>query len=220
MKKISRKRLATMFTVAAAFMCIIVTVALFTDREQSRAEYTAGTLDIVLTQEWTADNATAAKNYTPGDKLVLDYSLENKGNLDAKVRETFVVTTSKPVTNEFEIYKSTDVVEDATTGLWVASSTASPIQVRKSESYGTGTKITYEIPEFVLDAAGKETFNLVLLFNKDAENTIKGTEVKVEYIAQALQDRNTGEDTWKDAKVISETIKIGGTDKSVVPNLN
>lgn len=220
MKKLSKNRLAAIFLTAAFATTIVTCLALFTDREQSQTEYTAGTLDIELTQKWTEDNAEAVKNYTPGDKLVLNYSLKNKGNLDAKVRETFVVTTDKVVTNEFEIYKASDVEEDATTGLWVAKSSAAPIEIRTSKAHGNGTKITYEIPEHVLNAETDESYELVLLFNKDAKNAIKGTNVTVEYIAQALQDRNTGDDTWKDAKVITDKVTIGGEETPVVPNLN
>ena len=220
MKKLSKKRLAAIFLTAAFATTLVTCLALFTDREQSQTEYTAGTLDIVLGQEWISDNAETAKNFTPGDKLLLSYSLENKGNLDAKVKETFVVTTDKAVTNEFEIYAASDVEKDSTSGLWVVKASASPIKVRTSEAYGTGTKITYEIPQFVLDATGKKTFDLVLLFNKDSKNSVKGTNITVEYIAQALQDRNTGDETWEDAKVITEKITIGGTEKNVVPKLN
>jgi len=225
MKAKTRKRWATV--IAGACMCAVAVAsfALFTDRAQSQAEYTAGTLDIELTESWTADNAVAAENFTPGDKLDLTYKLENEGNLNAKVRETFVLTTDKPVTDDFEIYKSTDVVEDTTTGLWVkASSSVNPIEVRRSEAYGTGTKITYEVPEHILDKESEEEYKLVILFKADAKNEIKGTNVKLEYIAQAIQEENTGalgdNTVWTDAKVMTGSLNIGGTDRAVVPNLD
>ena len=225
MKTKTRKRWATV--IAGACMCAVAVAsfALFTDRAQSKAEYTAGTLDIELTESWTADNAIAAENFTPGDKLDLTYKLKNEGNLNAKVRETFVLTTDKPVDDEFEIYKSTDVVVDSTTGFWVkANDTVKPIEVRRSAAFGTGTKITYEVPEHILKKESEEEYKLVLLFNDDATNAIKGTEVKLEYMAQAIQEDNTGalgdNTVWNDAKVMTGTLNIGGVDRAVVPNLD
>lgn len=221
----TRKRWASVLACACLCAVAVASYALFTDRAQSKAEYTAGTLDIELTESWTADNAVAAENFTPGDKLLLNYKLKNEGNLNAKVRETFVITTDKPVTDEFEIYKSSDVVVDNTTGFWVkANDSVKPIEVRSTERFGTGTKITYEVPERILNKETEETYNLVLLFNDDATNEIKGTNVKVEYLAQAIQEENTGalkdNTVWTDAKVMTGSLNIGGADRAVVPNLD
>lgn len=225
MKAKTRKRWATAIAGACVCAVAVASFALFTDRAQSKAEYTAGTLDIELTESWTADNAVAAENFTPGDKLVLNYKLKNEGNLNAKVRETFVLTTDKPVNDEFEIYKSSDVVVDNTTGFWVkANDSVKPIEVRSAERFGTGTKITYEVPERILTKETEEEYNLVLLFNDDATNEIKGTNVKLEYMAQAIQEENTGtlgdNTVWNDAKVMTGTLNIGGADRAVVPNLD
>lgn len=221
----SRKRLAKVIGAVCVSTALVASLALFTDRAQSDAEYTAGTLDLSLAQEWVDDNAEAVEYFAPGDKLDLDYTLTNKGSLDAKVRETFVVTTTKPVTDEFEIYALADVEEDAVTGLWKAKDGKAPITVRSAVDYNGGTKITYEVPEHVIAGNnGTKTANLVLLFNHEATNEIEGTAVTVEYLAQAVQNDNTGalgdNTVWTDVKVITETFNIGGADRAVVPALN
>lgn len=217
---------------AAAMVTAVGSFALFTDRAQSQATVTTGTLDLQLTQSWNQDNEDILKNFVPGDVLNIDYTLANKGNLSTDIKETFVITSSKVLNGEFELYAASDVHEDATTGLWVANDGADPIEVRTATAHNGGTKITYEIPEYTVNGTGEnaetesgitsnqKVGDYVLLFNKDSANTIQGTQLNIEYVAQGLQHRNTGDDTWEDAKVISESITIGGTQKDVVPQLN
>ena len=65
-----------------------------------------------------------------------------------------------------------------------------------------------------------KTGDYVLLFDQDAANDVQGTNLTIEYIAQGLQHRNTGDDTWADAKVITESLKIGGVERNVMPENN
>ena len=246
-----KKGVAVTLAVAAA-VTAVSSFALFTDRAQSHAEVKAGTLDLILTQDWAADNAGVVDEYAPGDILNLDYTLTNAGSLSTDVRETFVITGDKAVVGNFEIYAASDVEKNVTTGLWAPKTGASPLIVRDVDpGYYTADKngdgipetywtITYEIPELTIDGTGAKaetgdatastigstisnntkTGDYVLLFNKDAKNEVQGTNVTVEYVAQGLQHRNTGDDTWKDAKVITETITIGGVKTDVVPERN
>lgn len=232
---------------AAALVSAVGSFALFTDRAQSHAEMTAGTLDLTLTQSWVADNAAVADEYAPGDILALDYTLENTGSLSTDIRETFVITGDKTVDGIFDIYAAEDVEQDAATHLWAPKSGAKPISVRSTDTYtadknSDGTvetyyTISYEVPELTVDgsdetgdatastagstiAGAKKTGDYVLLFNKNAENTVQGTNLTLEYIAQGLQHRNTGDDTWADAKVITESLTIGGVERNVMPENN
>lgn len=221
--KNNSKRRSKVLVVALALATVVTSLAVFTDRAQSQETYTAGTLDLQLEQSWAAENAEVAENYTPGDVLELNYNLKNAGNLDGKVRETFVITTDKVVTNEFEVY-ALDDVEVGTDGFWAPKDGKAPITVRTSEAYGTGTKITYKVPERVIAAGADEDIELVLLFNKEALNEIQGTNVTVEYLAEMIQKDNTGDvgldNVWNDAKVRTEKFTIGGVETNVVPKLN
>jgi len=232
---------------AVALVSAVGSFALFTDRAQSHAEMTAGTLDLTLTQSWVSDNAEIADEYGPGDILKLDYTLENTGSLSTDIRETFVITGDKVVDGNFDIYAFEDVEQNAATHLWAPKSGAQPISVRSTDSYtadkdGNGTvetyyTISYDIPELTVDgtdetgdatsstagstiAGDTKTGEYVLLFNKDAENGVQGTNLTLEYIAQGLQHRNTGDNTWTDAKVITESLTIGGEKINVMPENN
>ncbi len=218
------KRRSKILVVAVVLATMVTTLAVFTDRAQSKDEYTAGTLDIQLTQNWATDNAQAAANYIPGDILTLNYTLKNAGNLDGKVRETFVLTTDKVITNEFEIYAAGDVDNTGADGYYAPKEGKNPIQVRSAVNTSNGTKITYAIPERKILAGGSDTVNLVLLFNKSSANSIRGTKIKIEYLAQMIQADNTGvlgdNTVWEHAAVKTETFEIGGETINVVPKLN
>ena len=241
-----KKRIATGL-VAVAMVSAVGSFALFTDHAQSHAEMTAGTLDLKLTQNWVNDNSAVADEYAPGDILNLDYTLENTGSLSTDIRETFVITGDKQINQIFDIYAAEDVEQDAQTHLWAPKAGKSPLTVRSVDSYqedkdNDGFKeeyytISYNIPELTVDGSEEtgdatgstagsvisnnvKTGDYVLLFNKDAANDVQGTNLTLEYIAQGLQHRNTGDDTWADAKVITETLKIGGETINVMPENN
>ena len=59
------------------------------------------------------------------------------------------------------------------------------------------------------------TSPFVLLFRGSSSNTFQNSSVTLDIRAEALQHRNTGNDTWNTIR--TETISIGGTDTSVVP---
>ena len=242
-----KKRVATGMVAAAALVSAVGSFALFTDHAKSHAEMTAGTLDLTLTQSWVADNAAVADEYAPGDILNLDYTLENTGSLSTDIRETFVITGDKAIDGIFDIYAAEDVEQNAQTHLWAPKAGKSPIAVRSVDTYtadkdNNGTKetyytIAYEVPELTVDGSEEtgdatastagsaisgavKTGDYVLLFDKDAANDVQGTNLTVEYIAQGLQHRNTGNDTWADAKVITESLTIGGVERNVMPENN
>ena len=233
---ITKKRMTGMLALVLVAALAVTSLALFTDRAQSQAEVTAGTLDLSLAQTWADDNKEVIDEYAPGDILNLDYTITNNGNLSTDICETFVITSDKPISNEFEIYAASDVEKDAATGLYAAKASKNPIEVRSTGSFVkdsiTYYTITYKIPEFTVNGTGEgaetedgitsnsKTGDYVLLFHKDSENSIQGTNLTVEYMAQGLQHRNTGDTTWTDAKVITEKFTIGGAETSVVPQLN
>lgn len=235
MKNIKNKATALLGVVTA--LCLMIgTLAVYTDRFQSRTEYTAGTLDIVLTENWTADNAILADTYKPGTALKFNYSLANNGNLAASIRESIVLSFEKQISTggdrEFDLYPASAVTVDAKGNVTAITGTAlSPV-------YGTGTKdgktvytLTYTPDYFTLNGTGSDGQSVAngkngysccyyLVFNVDVDNSFQNVNLGLEYLAQALQYNNTGDETWENyTYVVTQNFNIGGTDIKVVPQL-
>lgn len=232
----SKKRKTTAFMGAATAVCLAVSsLAVFTDRFQSQAEYTAGSLDLELSETWQADNAALDGVYKPGTGLKLDYTLSNDGNLATLVRENFIVTSNKAVSagvqREFDLYQAKDVTLDANGNVLSISGTPlTPAYGNYSDDSGNHYTLSYALDELVLNGTGASAETVsgglngydgeyVLVFNYDAGNDFQNVDLDIEYMAQALQHGGTGNDTWADAKVISEQVTIGGQNIKVVPSL-
>lgn len=220
-----KKKTAAFMGVVTALCLTIGTLAVFTDRFQAQTTATAGTLDITLTQSWTADNAAIADVYKPGTALQLNYTLGNKGNMPADVREQFVITYDKALSDgtkrEFDLYKAGDITVDGEGNVTAISGTA------LTPTYDTDKKVlTYKLTQHTMagtsDASAPTTYDdgYYLVFNQNVDNSFQEVNVKIEYLAQALQDNNTGDNTWENALVITENFTIGGQSIKVVPQLN
>lgn len=235
MKNIKNK--ATVFLAVLTVVCLMVgTLAVYTDRFQSQTEYTAGTLDIVLTENWKADNAALAEVYKPGTALKFNYSLANAGNLAASIRESIVLSFDKQISaggdREFDLYPASSVTVDAKGNVTAITGPAlSPV-------YGTGTKdgktihtLTYTPDYFTMNGTGKDAQSVTngkdgysccyyLVFNVDVDNSFQNVNLTLEYLAQALQHNNTGDETWENYDyVVTQSFNIGGNDIKVVPQL-
>mgnify|MGYP004663840707 CR=1 FL=1 len=232
----SKKRKTTALLGAATAVCVAVSsLAVFTDRFQSQAEYTAGSLDLELTETWQADNAALDGAYKPGTGLKLDYTLSNDGNLAALVRENFIISSDKAVSagdqREFDLYQADDVTLDANGNvLNISGDPLVPAYGNYSDDSGDHYTLSYSLDELVLNGTGSNAETVsgglngydgeyVLVFNSVAGNDFQKSSLDIEYLAQALQHGGTGSDTWADAKVISEQITLGGQNINVVPTL-
>lgn len=233
--KNKKKKTAAVLGAATAACVAVSSLALFTDRFQSQADFTAGSLDLTLTESWQADNAAIADVYKPGTAYKLDYHLANDGNLAASVRENFVITADKALSagedREFDLYAAKDITMDGEGN--VVTVTGEPLEpVYGSYSEGSENRYTlsYALDELVLNGSGANAEAVagglngydgeyVLVFNNSADNEFQEVNLDIEYMAQGLQHGNTGDETWADAKVISEKIHFGGQDVDVVPEL-
>lgn len=219
----NRKRTSAAMGVAAAALLTVGSLAFFTDRQQGTFQATAGTLGLELTQNWAADNTNVAGALIPGKKLELDYTLANTGNKSMDVKEQIVITSPVAMSGaqaEFELYAANDVVQDSTTGAWKPKAKAQPVATRSLSS--DGLKVTYEIPEFILNGTGEnaetedsvtatsKTGDYVIVFRDTAANAFQGQTISIDYLAQAKQHRNTGSDTW--TTVATDTITFAGND--------
>lgn len=219
----NRKRTSVVMGVAAAALLTAGSLAFFTDRQQGTFSATAGTLGLELTQNWATDNTDVAGALIPGKKLELDYTLANTGNKSMDVKEQIVITSPVAMSGaqaEFELYAANDVEQDSTTGAWKPKAEAQPVATRSLSR--DGLKVTYEIPEFILNGTGEnaetedsvtatsKTGDYVIVFRDTAANAFQGQTISIDYLAQAKQHRNTGSDTW--TTVATDTITFAGND--------
>lgn len=212
---------------AIAASCVLAgTVAYFTDRVETSATAKAGTVDLALDANWTD-----VANFNPGDKADLDYQVSNDGNKSVDVRERLVVTSSVALDTaaqaEFEIYKATDVEQDAA-GAYVPKADAKPVtDGAKRIVAGDSKSITYVLPEYTLNGTGanaetesgvtdtNHSADYVLVFKGASSNAFQDADVEVSLLAEAKQHRNTNSDTW--ATVSSESVTFGNGNVNAVP---
>lgn len=223
MKK-PKKILALVLALATVAALAVGTFAFFTDRVQAKAEATAGTLELALTDIRTGNNV----KMKPGTGCTVDFTLSNLGNKSADVKEILVLRSPVAMTagaaTEFDLYKASDVTLDAD-GKYTIKTGAQPVAVR---SVSTDKKsISYTIDQFILNGTGTaaETENgvtsnakssaYVLVFKNTAGNAFQDITVTLDYMAQAKQHRNTNDATWTD--IMSETITFAGSSTSAVP---
>lgn len=223
MKK-PKKILALVLALATVAALAVGTFAFFTDRVQAKAEATAGTLELALTDIRTGNNV----KMKPGTGCTVDFTLSNLGNKSADVKEILVLRSPVAMTagaaTEFDLYKASDVTLDAD-GKYTIKTGAQPVAAR---SVSTDKKsISYTIDQFILNGTGTaaETENgvtsnakssaYVLVFKNTAGNAFQDITVTLDYMAQAKQHRNTNDATWTD--IMSETITFAGSSTSAVP---
>lgn len=188
-----------------------------TKKPEDYVDPTPDNPDDDLTNWWLYLNTRAKVNFNPGDKMDLSYILVNKGKLAVDVRETFIITTSLPLTatQEFALFSTfqTDSA-GANTGL---------------TSAGTMTKIDdthykYTPPQFTL-SSDTETIgsapkqfkcNYYLIFNALSGNTFQGAKCTIDYTVEAKQhtEGNLPAD-WVTAA--TATMTLGGQTTAVVP---
>lgn len=222
MKK-PKKIMALVLALATVAALAVGTFAFFTDRVQAKAQAKAGTLELALTDIATGNN----EKMKPGVGCTVDFTLSNKGNKSADVKEILVLRSPVAMTagaEEFDLYKATDVTLDAN-GKTTVKAGAKPVAAR---SVSTDKKsITYTIPEFILNGTGTDAETetgavgvskssaYVLVFKNTAGNAFQGISVTLDYMAQAKQHRNTNNATW--STVMSESITFAGNSTPAVP---
>lgn len=224
MKK-TKKLMALVLAIATVAALAVGTFAFFTDRIQAKAEATAGTLELSLTDIQTGKNV----KMKPGTGCTVDFTLSNLGNKSADVKEILVLRSPVAMTagaaTEFDLYKASDVTL-AADGKVTVKDGKSPVAARAVSA--DRKSITYTIPEFILNGTGGDeaetepnvTSNAkssayVLVFKGTAGNAFQGITVTLDYMAQAKQHRNTDSNTW--TTVMSETITFAGNSTSAVP---
>lgn len=162
MKKLSQKKIAAVALSAATVLTLGASLAYFTDRADTTASGTAGTVAIDLASDLDLTDADGKNILNPGDLRDASFKVTNEGNKSIDVRETIVLeafesdgTTKKALTEvngqaEYDIYRLEDVEQDAN-GSWKPKSGKSPLAVRTTDL--TNGKITYEVPQYTLNGS-------------------------------------------------------------------
>ena len=232
----NNKKLGLVCGALAVVMVAGASFAYFTDRADTSAQGTAGTVAIDLVSDINLLDADGKDILNPGDLRDGSFSVENKGNKSIDVRTTIVLTSSEAMTTdvngqaEYELYLKSDVELVEGKG-YAPKAGAKPIEVRSMSD--DGKVITYNIPDYILN--GNEDFgdenreiedgittdlhdyDFVLVFRGDSANKFQDSTVKLDVLAEAKQHRNTGAG-WE--IVAQETVTFGGAEVNAVVEEN
>lgn len=229
MRKIKNMKLSGMLALAMAVVLLVGSLAYFTDRLTTKATISTIGADITtdpddptykddLTAKWLAFNAAPKANFNPGDKVDLSYKLANTGELALDVRETFIITSSKPMsaTPEFRLFNG--ATQDAGTKAYTGNG------VVVTETKISDTVYKYTVASYVLSGSEEtigsnaksvdKTYQLV--FDKTAGNAFQGATCTIDYLVEAKQHSDGGDADWVTA-VNSGTITLGGQTIPAVP---
>ena len=215
MKK-PKKLMALVLAIATVAALAVGTLAFFTDRIQAGATATAGTLELALTNIETG----TATDLKPGTGCPVNFTLSNKGNKSADIKEVLILRSPVAMTagaEEFDLYLASDVTLTAD-GKATIKAGAQPLAARTVSP--DKKSITYTIDQFTLNGTGTaaetesgvtsnaKTSAYVLVFKNTAGNSFQNITVTLDYMAQAKQHRNTNDATW--STVLTETINFAG----------
>ena len=209
MKK-NNKKLGLVCGALAIVMVAGASFAYFTDRADTSAQGTAGTVGVDLTSDINLLDEDGKDILNPGDLRDGSFGVENTGNKSIDVRTTVVLTSSVPMDTEaaqaeYELYLKEDVEFVEGKG-WMPKDGAQPLEVRSISE--DGKTITYNIPDYILN--GNESFgddkreiedgittdshdnDFVLVFKAGSSNDFQASTVQLDVLVEAKQHRNTG----------------------------
>ncbi len=162
MKKLANKKVTAVALSASVVLTLGASLAYFTDRADTTASGTAGTVAIDLASNMDLTDADGKDILNPGDLRDTSFKVTNEGNKSIDVRETIVLeafesdgTTRKAMTEvngqaEYDIYRLEDVEQDSN-GSWKPKAGKSPLAVRSTDL--TNGRITYEVPQYTLNGS-------------------------------------------------------------------
>jgi len=159
-----------------------------------------------LSNWWAYVNSVAMVNYNPGDVMQLNYKLTNAGQMDVKIRETFIITSSVPMTDGAEEFKLCTGYTTVSTGGYAANATAGMTFTKLSNNQ---YKVT--VAESALSANGSVDKDYYMVFATTATNAFQGATVTITYVVEAMQ----ADGDW--ATVVTSTMTFDGQELEVVP---
>ena len=231
MRKIKNMKLSGILALAMAVVMLVGSLAYFTDRITTKATVSTIGADITtdpddptykddLTAKWLHVNNAAKANFNPGDKVDLSYTLANTGDLAMDIRETFIVTSSKPMKDsapEFRLFTAAD--QDTDTKAWTGDTTKVVDFQKISDTVYKYTVASYTLSgsqETVGSSAKKVDKTYHLVFDKASGNDFQGATCTIDYLVEAKQHSDGGDADWVTA-VNGGTITLGGQTIPAVP---
>lgn len=139
----------------------------------------------------------------PGESVDLDYKLSNISDFDMEVKETFILSSSVPLSQAVPEYRLfLDAVADEygamVGGRVVGSETVSEYQVR------------YEIEPFLLSKSSSKVLNYKMVFDKAADHVFQQSICTVDYLV-AFRESSvnlSSEEGWKE--LMNATLSFAG----------
>ena len=168
------------------------------DPDHPYVDPTPNNPDDDLTNWWAYLNSIANVNFNPGDKMTLNFYMRNEGHLDAKIRETFIITSDIAFTDAAYTAASRNTVFNPTTcdlEFELCSSVkAGPFGGFASDAVSgmTFTKLNDKqykvtIQESSIAKASSAAKQYYLVFDAYSGNDFQGAKVTIDYLAEAMQ---------------------------------
>ncbi len=169
-----------------------------------------------LANWWAYLNSRAMVNFNPGDKMTLNYILKNSGTLAVDVRETFVVTSTEPLSQspEFRLFKSY-TVDSAGAHFGDEVVVTEERLDNMHYKYTVASHVLSSDEETISGAPVQEQKEYYLVFNALSSNDFQAAKCTVDYVVEAKQHTDDAAD-W--AIAATGTLNIGGYDINVVPS--
>ena len=243
-KTINRRRVTSIALVAVMIFSMLAgTLAFFTDRADTQATATAGSVKIKLDDTGiNLKDADGKDIMNPGDGRDFDFSVTNVGNKSIDVQETIVLSAFDKDGNalsladtqsEFEIYNTSDVTYDATKG-WTPNDGAQPLTVKVLDN----NTITYTRPAYTLSgnstlgdgnreietidgvqASDVNTNDFKLIFKTTSSNKFQAAVLKADVLIEAKQHRNTEAVEFAELQKVTHVLS-NGNQVILVPGAN
>ena len=198
--KITKKKISAFIAVVTALTLMVGAFAYFTDRVDANATAkTAAADDIIkvtpdpehfpeggdekeiLEGVWE-DNNSGKDIVAPGDEYDLSFELENIGDGDIDVKETFILTSTKPLnTTKPEWRLFTAVTPDGNGAIDGNSNAVVSVEVVSNN------QVKYTIAGYKLAKGESVSKPYHLVFDKWATNVFQGDTCTVDYIVELRQ---------------------------------
>lgn len=178
-----RKKIVVSMLVIALAAALLggATFAWFTDSDSTTATFTAGTLDVALTDTSDAVFTLELTGMAPGDSLSTDIKVANTGNLDLYYR--FLFTETAPG----------GTLDDALTVTISQGATIIADGVLLSSLISGGA--IFDNTTMELAPAASATYTIEIELPTDTGNTYKGTSFDGTFVVEATQVKNQADPT-------------------------
>ena len=168
-----------------------------------------------LANWWLYLNSRAKVNFNPGDKMTLDYILKNSGTLAVDVRETFIVTSTEPLSEKPEFRLFTSYTTDNAGAHFGDEVVVTEERLDdKHYKYTVASHVLSSESETIENNPVQEEKNYYLVFDALSSNDFQAATCKVDYVVEAKQHSDDADD-W--AIAATGSLTLDGFEIDVVP---